>query len=191
MNSNQKGNIALGKAISYFTEENYIVSLPLNDSQCYDLIIEKEGKLQMVQVKYTSQIANSGKYFCKLQTKNQDKVFYTLKDTYCDLLYCYCSNGDEYLVPIKDIINETHLTLTIEYKINNTQQNNMKKIDTVHTNKTTIVYQYDLEGNFINSYNNYSEAARAIGKMDRGASNHISEVCKGKRKTAYGYQWRN
>lgn len=191
MNSNQKGNIALGKAISYFTEENYIVSLPLNDSQCYDLIIEKEGKLQMVQVKYTSQIVNSGKYFCKLQTKNQDKVFYTLKDTYCDLLYCYCSNGDEYLVPIKDIINETHLTLTIEYKINNIQQNNIKKIDTVHTNKTTIVHQYDLEGNFISSYNSYSEAARAIGKMGRGASNHISEVCKGKRKTAYGYQWRN
>lgn len=42
MKSDLKGNIGLGKAISYFTEQGYIVSLPLTNHQCYDLIIEKK-----------------------------------------------------------------------------------------------------------------------------------------------------
>lgn len=111
MNSNQKGNIALGKAINYFTEKGYIVSLPLNDSQCYDLIIEKDGKLQTVQVKYTSEQKDNGNFVCRLQTKNQNKTYYSLIETFCELLFCYCSNGDTYLIPIKDITNNNSLTL--------------------------------------------------------------------------------
>lgn len=49
------------------------------------------------------------------------------------------------------------------------------------------VNQYTLEGELINTFNSPTEASRAIGK-ERGA-NHISNVCKGKRKTAYGYKW--
>lgn len=111
MNSNQKGNIALGKAISYFTEKGYIVSLPLNDSQCYDLIIEKDGKLKTVQVKYTSEQKDNGNFVCRLQTKNQNKIYYSLTETFCELLFCYCSNSDTYLIPIKDITNNSSLTL--------------------------------------------------------------------------------
>lgn len=111
MNTNQKGNIALGKAISYFTEKEYIVSLPLNDSQCYDLIIEKDGILQTVQVKYTSEQKDNGNFVCRLQTKNKDKVYYTLADSFCELLYCYCSNNEQYLIPIKDIKNGNSITL--------------------------------------------------------------------------------
>lgn len=33
MNSNTKGNIALGQAIAYFTKQCYTISLPLNDCQ--------------------------------------------------------------------------------------------------------------------------------------------------------------
>ena len=40
MNSNLKGNIALGQAIAYFTQQGYVVNIPLNDSQWYDLIID-------------------------------------------------------------------------------------------------------------------------------------------------------
>lgn len=68
MNSNIKGNIALAEAISYFTKQKYIVSIPLNDSQCYDLIIEKDGKLQTVQVKYTSELKREEVYIGTLTT---------------------------------------------------------------------------------------------------------------------------
>lgn len=50
------------------------------------------------------------------------------------------------------------------------------------------VNQYDLEGNFIATYESYQEAALALGKP-RTASSSISAVCNGKRKTAYGYKW--
>ena len=39
-NTKEQGNIGLGVAIQYFTQNLYTVSLPLNDSQDYDLIVE-------------------------------------------------------------------------------------------------------------------------------------------------------
>ena len=33
----QKGNSGLGVAIGYFMQQGYIVSIPINDTQCYDL----------------------------------------------------------------------------------------------------------------------------------------------------------
>lgn len=55
------------------------------------------------------------------------------------------------------------------------------------------VYQYDLQGNFIQSFPSAKAAAISLGKItstSRGASSHISDVCRGKRKTAYGYIWK-
>ena len=49
----EKGNSGLGMAIAYFSTNGYVVSIPLNDTQDYDLIIEKDGKLKTVQVKST------------------------------------------------------------------------------------------------------------------------------------------
>ena len=37
----EKGNSALGIAIAYFSTNGYIVSIPLNDTQDYDLIVDK------------------------------------------------------------------------------------------------------------------------------------------------------
>lgn len=56
-----------------------------------------------------------------------------------------------------------------------------------------IVNQYDLQGNFIQSFPSAKAAATSLGKItstSRGASSHISDVCRGKRKTAYGYIWK-
>lgn len=52
------------------------------------------------------------------------------------------------------------------------------------------VLQYDLEGNLIQEYSSLSLAAKSINKFSSGAISHISDVCKGKRKTAYGYIWK-
>lgn len=55
------------------------------------------------------------------------------------------------------------------------------------------INQYDLNGNYIKTFPSSSDAAVALEKLtstSRGASSHISDVCKGKRKTAYGYIWR-
>ena len=38
----EKGNSGLGMAIAYFSSNGYTVSIPLNDTQDYDLVIEKD-----------------------------------------------------------------------------------------------------------------------------------------------------
>ena len=51
-----------------------------------------------------------------------------------------------------------------------------------------IVYQYDLNENFIRSFISVREAARYLGDIKYHA--HISQAINGKRKTAYGYIWK-
>jgi hypothetical protein len=46
-----QGNIGLGRAIEYFTSKCIAISLPLNDTQSYDLIADFNGGLQRIQVK--------------------------------------------------------------------------------------------------------------------------------------------
>lgn len=115
MNTNTKGNIALGKAISYFTEKEYTVSIPLNDSQFYDLIIEKDCVLQTVQVKYTSEEKGNG-FECSLKTTSgtSRKKIYGIKDKKIDFLFCYCSNGNTYLIPTEFIKNNSSIMLVTE-----------------------------------------------------------------------------
>ena len=50
----EKGNTGLGIAIAYFSSHGYIVSIPLNDTQDYDLIVDKNDIIKKVQVKSTS-----------------------------------------------------------------------------------------------------------------------------------------
>ena len=56
-----------------------------------------------------------------------------------------------------------------------------------------IVNQYDLQGNYLNSFPSTRAAAESLNKVtskSNGACSHIADVCKGKRKTAYGYIWK-
>lgn len=59
------------------------------------------------------------------------------------------------------------------------------------------VAQYDLQGNFIQSFDSYADAARWLvenGKakaLHGGVRGHIGDVCKGVRKSAYKYLWKN
>ena len=60
-----------------------------------------------------------------------------------------------------------------------------------HNNKP--INQFDLNNNYIMTYGSALEAAKALGKItstSKGATSHISDVCRGKRKTAYGYIWK-
>lgn len=56
-----------------------------------------------------------------------------------------------------------------------------------------VVNQYSLQNEFIQSFPSAKAAADALGKTtatSKGATSHISDVCRGKRKTAYGYIWK-
>ena len=55
-----------------------------------------------------------------------------------------------------------------------------------------IVNQYSLKNEYIQSFPSPTAAAKFLKGQDcsHGVVSHISDVCKGKRKTAYGYIWK-
>ena len=116
-NTKQQGNIGLGIAIQYFTQNLYLVSLPLNDSQDYDLIVEdRDGTLKKVQVKTSSQLKRNNVYEIKLSVQggNSKKNFIHKKanEVIYDWLFILCENGDRYLIP-KEIIKNLKSTITV------------------------------------------------------------------------------
>ena len=125
-NTKEQGNIGLGSAIQYFTQHLYTVSLPLNDSQDYDLIIEDDKKeLKKVQVKTSTQLKSNNTYKINLRVmggnskenyihKNETEINY-------DILFILCDNGDRYIIP-KEKIEALKNSITVgkmysEYKV--------------------------------------------------------------------------
>lgn len=54
MNHNQRGCFAEYKFATRAMEEGFNVSMPLLDSSAYDAIVEKDGELFKIQIKYVS-----------------------------------------------------------------------------------------------------------------------------------------
>jgi hypothetical protein len=52
MLSKEKGDIALGRAISYFPADGFGVCLPIGDKRDYDLVVERDGVFARAQAKY-------------------------------------------------------------------------------------------------------------------------------------------
>lgn len=112
--SKEKGRAGLSAAIAYFGMNGYNVSIPLNDTQDYDLVVEKDNIFQKVQCKATASTNKSGTYKVKLQTwggANGGTLYGTVKDSSADLLFVLVENKDMFLIPIKDITNKANLTL--------------------------------------------------------------------------------
>lgn len=74
--------------------------------------------------------------------------------------------------------------------------NNIEVLSTEKVNQKCVgkvVNQYTLQGEYIQSFPSAKSAAEALGKItstSKGATSHITDVCRGKRKTAYGYIWK-
>ena len=64
----EKGNTSLGIAIAYYASNGYTVSIPLNDTQDYDLIVDKDNTIKRVQVKSTGCKTQYGNYQLALKS---------------------------------------------------------------------------------------------------------------------------
>lgn len=113
-----KGRASLGIAIAYFASNGYTVSIPLNDTQDYDLVIEKEEKLQTVQIKSTNCKTKYNVYQVALKSCGGTKgtTYKTLIDTNVDLLFVVTKELYIYLIPKKEIKNRTTLNLCDKYE---------------------------------------------------------------------------
>jgi hypothetical protein len=95
----QTGRIGLVEAISYYTENGYTVSIPLTDTQWYDIIIEKDGNILTVQCKATETKENSIDFRSTGGTKGvpYDNI---LEHSKLDMLFCVDSERNCYSIPV-------------------------------------------------------------------------------------------
>lgn len=114
----EKGNSSLGIAIAYFSTNGYTVSIPLNDTQDYDLVVEKNNVFSSVQVKSTGCKTKYGNYQLSLKSCGGTKgyTYKTLIDTNINLLFIVTSDLSMYLIPKSDIKNISTITLGKTYK---------------------------------------------------------------------------
>lgn len=103
MSRKQTGRIGLSMAINYFTIQGYTVSLPMNDTQWYDLIIEKDGIFETVQCKATETKDDVIDFRSTGGTKG--KEYDNVNNYQNKLTYLFCVNKDlnMWLIPLKDL----------------------------------------------------------------------------------------
>ena len=113
----EKGNTGLAMAIAYYGSNGYIVSIPLNDTQDYDLIVEKENKLKRVQVKSTDCKTKYNKYQVSLKScgGTKGKTYKTVLDTNIEEIFIFTGNGLMYIIPFEEIENKSTLNICSKY----------------------------------------------------------------------------
>lgn len=113
----EKGNSSLGIAIAYYSSNGYTVSIPLNDTQDYDLIVDKENVLRKVQVKSSACKTKHGNYQVALKScgGTKGKTYKTVKETNIDELFVLLENLEMYIIPIKELYNKSTLTVCDKY----------------------------------------------------------------------------
>lgn len=114
----EKGNSSLGVAIAYFTTNGYTVSIPLNDTQDDDLVVEKENKFYSIQVKSTGCKTKYGIYQVALKSYGGTKgtTYKTVIDTDIDYLFVVTDKIEMYLLPKHIINNKSTLNLCDKYQ---------------------------------------------------------------------------
>lgn len=117
----ERGVACLSMAIAYFGSNGYNVSVPLNDTQCYDLVVEVDGIFKSVQCKYAGGKTKSPNSFkCGLRSCGGTKgvVYHRVVESHVDLLFCITPKNTMYLIPLKDIFHTNEITLVTEQSRN-------------------------------------------------------------------------
>ena len=102
-----KGMRSFASAISYYSELNFTVSIPLDESR-YDLVVDKGGKLYKVQTKYTSKRDKLNQFVLDLRTGSHRKG-YTIKEV--DFVYALTETRESYESPIVKLQGKTTIRL--------------------------------------------------------------------------------
>jgi len=134
MTNKEIGRIGLSMAINYFTLNNYTVSLPLNDTQWYDMVVEKDNIFYTVQCKATQ--TEDGDISLRSCGGTKGAAYDNIiNHPELDYLFCVNKDFDCWLIPVEDII-----------KAGNTKQITLKKeqASNAHPKLDTTIYQVQI-----------------------------------------------
>ena len=113
-NSKKQGDIGMCYAMAYYSKLGWTISIPITDSQDYDLIVDTGANLLKVQIKTTTQVAPSGNSMVSLRTNGGNQSLSTNKlftENKCDLLFVMTHTCEFYSIPRAEITVTSSLTL--------------------------------------------------------------------------------
>lgn len=122
INSRKQGDWGLGQAIAWATSKGYHVSVPLTESQAYDLVID-DGELKRVEVKTTtyrqqvSKKAPNGYFLVNLRTFGGNRSRQSIRKLSpgVDALFIVTGDGTRYFIPRKFIGGASTIRLGPSY----------------------------------------------------------------------------
>jgi len=91
----RKGDIAVAQAVATFTKLGFDILLPITEFAAYDLVVDQDGILKRVQVRYTS-IGQVD--LRRIHSNSQGYVIKKIKKCVYDWLYILDQKGNEYLI---------------------------------------------------------------------------------------------
>ena len=107
----KQGNVGEARAVYEYTQRNFVVSLPLSDSDKYDMIIDDGSKLYRVQVKTSRYEVKPGVFEVNLRTSGGNRVVNTIRkrqhDDY-DLLFVLVTDGRCWSIPVENLGESGH-----------------------------------------------------------------------------------
>lgn len=113
-----QGNIGLGKAIEYFTSQAIPVSIPLNDTQKYDLVVDIDSKLFRVSIKTSNGRNKNGTYNVTLKNSGGSSgksMIRPFDNKTCDYLFIYTGDDKTYLIPSEKVTATSSIVVGNKY----------------------------------------------------------------------------
>lgn len=110
-----KGRAGLALGIAWFGANGYSVNIPLNDTQWYDFVAEKDGKFYTVQCKATGSKDNG--IVLKSCGGTNGSVYDTVLNHPLNFLFCLDKEQHMFVIPMADLRaagNVKQITLRIE-----------------------------------------------------------------------------
>jgi hypothetical protein len=119
-NTRKQGDAGLGQAIAYFTSLGYSVSLPLTESQRYDLIVDDGESLNRVEVKTTrNKKSDAASFVVQLATNGGNQTWNgtirKISKLDSDYVFVVTSDGSRYLIPTELLDGKQNVTLTSKW----------------------------------------------------------------------------
>lgn len=113
-NPNQQGNVGMCYAMAYYSKLGWTISVPITDSQDYDIIVDTGEDLFKVQIKTTNYL-DDGVYSCSLRTSTRAGDIKDFENNSSNLLFVLTGSGDCYSIPKKEITAKTTINLGKKY----------------------------------------------------------------------------
>ena len=97
-----KGRAGMAMGIAYFGANGYTINIPLNDTQWYDFVVEKDGKFYTVQCKATG--SKNNEISLRSMGGTNGGVYDTVLNYPVDYLFCLDAEQHMYCIPMTELV---------------------------------------------------------------------------------------